>query len=206
MQHVASCWYSSLVRCVVRHMGGHSTGFASACLWLDWFERNQDSFYSSGWFLKIHSSSSASGFALVWVNVKKDSLVSLWDIKDGCIKGMGPSWVCKPLYRCRILCWEDYWVNTHCGQRENRAHHIHLRRWLLPGHVQCSLWPKGSKLGLTVPRGESRSPDPLPTFILQADVNLRQLWCRNGCASQNPVTPPVNTVGISGDVSIQCNR
>lgn len=78
-------------------------------------------------------------------------------------------------------------------KEQNRAHHIHLISWLLPGHVQCSLWPKGSKLGLAVPREESTSPDPFPAFILQAGMSLGQLWCRDGCASQNPATPPLET-------------
>lgn len=130
------CGVEACSRCSAWHLAGvpvwwgvwwdiweaHSPGLTSACLWLDWYERNQDSFYSSGWFLKTCLSSSASGFALAWVNVRKDSLASLWDIKDGCIKVMGPSWACKPLYiLCTILCWEDYWVNIHSGQKAKQS-------------------------------------------------------------------------------------
>jgi len=52
------------------------------------------------------------------------------------------------------------------------VHHIHLVRWLLSGHMQCSLWPGGNKLIVAVPEGESMSPDPVPTLLPQAGVNL----------------------------------
>lgn len=129
---IASYRGAGLVGCVVAWLGGHSAGFASACLWLDWFEPsrgNPSPFCSPGWFLKICLGMSASGFELWWANVRKDSLVSMWYIKDSCIKVMGVSWARKALYRCRSLCWGDYWINT-C-KVWNRAmvalaHRVHL--------------------------------------------------------------------------------
>ena len=42
MERVASCWGPGLVGCVVTRLGGCSPGFASACLWPDWFELSRE--------------------------------------------------------------------------------------------------------------------------------------------------------------------
>jgi len=97
-------------------------------------QENWNPFCCPGWFLKICLGTSASGFELWWANVRKDSLVSMWDTKDGCIKVMGLSWACEALHRCRSLHWEDYRAGTHNGQRTKRSH-----GGACPSHPSCKV-------------------------------------------------------------------
>lgn len=97
------------------------------------------------------------------------------------------------------------------GKGQNRSmvalvHHIHLVRRLLPGHMQCTLWSRGSKLSMAVLEGG--------IHIFQSSPNISYAGRREPVTAgvavpvRDPCHPSsVNAVnGSGGDLTIQCSR
>lgn len=97
------------------------------------------------------------------------------------------------------------------GKGQNRAivalvHHIRLVGRLLPGHMQRSLWPRGSKLSMAVLGGG--------IHIFQSSPNISYAGRREPLTAG--VTVPVRNLchpstvsagnGSGGDLTMQCNR